>query len=64
MAQSLIASFVVRVLRMTDEDSPAWRVTVRHVQTGREVRFAKLADALVYMEECTAAGSVPAGVQE
>jgi hypothetical protein len=53
-SQSLIASFVVRVLHLTEADAPAWRVTVRHVQTGMETRFLKLADALSFMEECTA----------
>jgi hypothetical protein len=53
-SQPLIASFVVRVLHLTEADSPAWRVTVRHVQTGRETRFLKLADALAFMEACSA----------
>lgn len=53
--QPIIASFVVRLLLVGEEerngDHPAWRVKVRHVQTGKEVRFLRLSDAVMFMEE-------------
>lgn len=55
MPQRLIASFVVRVVHERQEHQPAKnpvRVTVRHVQTGEEIRFARLTDALSFMEGC------------
>lgn len=54
----LIASFVVRLMdEGADEgmEAPSWRVTVRHVQTGKELRFMRLSDAFAFMENCAQA---------
>lgn len=55
MAEPLIASFVVRVVRPGEADMAAdqvpWRVTVRHVQTGEERQFARLTDAIAFIDE-------------
>ncbi len=55
-----------RVAMMTEaagagEQGP-WRVSVRHVQSGEEVRFTRLSDAMAFIEECArqdAAGDGP-----
>jgi len=54
--QPLIASFVVRLLRVEgaapDPEGPPLRVLVRHVQTGQEMRCLRLEDAMAFMEHC------------
>lgn len=61
MSQLLIASFVIRLFRVTEPEADGeWRVSVRHVQTGEEVRFTRLADALSYIEQAAADETVPA----
>jgi len=54
--QPLIASFVIRLLRVNGAQAgPAQqplRVIVRHVQTGQEMRCLRLEDALAFMEHC------------
>lgn len=62
MAQEpFIASFVVRLFHLDPGAGEAvpWRVVVRHVQTGEEQRFHRLADALAYMEQFTAGRPKP-----
>lgn len=49
MGQSLIASYVIRVLR-EDDDPNRVRVVVRNVQTGEERQFSRLQEAFSYME--------------
>lgn len=46
----LIASFVVRLYHETEAEGDGWRVTVTHVQSGKELRFRRLEDALPFME--------------
>lgn len=54
--QPLIASFVVRLLRVEGtgpgRTGPRLRVLVRHVQTGQEMRCLRLEDAMAFMEHC------------
>jgi hypothetical protein len=54
--QPLIASFVVRLLRVEETrpgpNGPPLRVLVRHVQTGQEMRCLRLEDAMAFMEHC------------
>lgn len=54
--QPLIASFVVRLLRVEGSEpgqtGPPLRVLVRHVQTGQEMRCLRLEEALAFMEHC------------
>lgn len=63
MQRSLIASFVVRLFVDRGEGeagaSPCWRVAVRHVQTGEERQFARLAEALAYIEEQAGCSDTP-----
>ncbi|HEY3367394.1 MAG TPA: hypothetical protein VGK74_20240 [Symbiobacteriaceae bacterium] len=64
----LIASFVVRLVHEAEAEPEVgappvtgvqtaggetpWRVTVRHVQSGQELRFLRLEDALPFMAAC------------
>ena len=53
MSGSMIASFIVRFTRETDErdrrDGVAWRGVIRHVQSKEQVRFVRIEDALAFM---------------
>lgn len=52
--QTVIASFMIRLIRDRNEsgeaNGPGWRVVVRHIQSGVEVHFATLPEALVYVQ--------------
>lgn len=53
--QTVIASFILRLIRDRNEtgewSDPGWRVVVRRIQTGAEVYFATLDEALGYVRE-------------